>query len=483
MIAVRLLALAVFAALAEPVQQRPGQPGADLILRAVRSYRAEHGRTEVNAFVQIPMMLMEPTGDGPRGALSYRVAVKVLDSTGLKLFQQEWQNHAPADVRRPDAFAMDMVRFSVAPGRYRLEVTVQDSVSGRQSDNSVDVEGFYGTPPASDLLLSPQIRPIGTSDTVPRPAELRWGRMLVTAAARLDLTPLRSTAYYLIEAYAAKEESGTLTLRVVDSAGKEWIATVPSEVQVPGGGGVLKGQLDLSGLPAGAYSMIASLALAGGRVERAAGFTMAELDETLDKDVARREAARVTDAGYFGEMNAEQLDRAQEPLVLVAESGELRKYTKDLSVSAKRRFLTEFWQKRDPTPRTPVNETRQLFYQAIAIAEKNYGEKGRAAVPGWKTDRGRIFVRNGTPEEVLDRVQAEAQRSPPYQVWRYRSPKDRWYIFADRSNGAGVYQLVNTNDIREARLPNWRQILREEAVADAGRFLSIDFYDFNRGVN
>ncbi len=145
--------------------------------------------------------------------------------------------------------------------------------------------------------------------------------MLVTAAARLDLTPLRSTAYYLIEAYAAKEESGTLTLRVVDSAGKELIATAP-RVQVPGGGGVLKGQLDLSGLPAGAYSMVASLALAGGTVERTAAFTMAELDETLDKDVARREAARMTDAGYFDEMNAEQLDRAREPLVLVAESGE-----------------------------------------------------------------------------------------------------------------------------------------------------------------
>jgi GWxTD domain-containing protein len=208
---------------------------------------------------------------------------------------------------------------------------------------------------------------------------------------------------------------------------------------------------------------------------------MAELDETLDKDVARREAARVTDTGYFAEMNAEQLDQAREPLVLVAESGELRKYSKDLSPSAKRRFLTEFWQKRDPTPGTPVNETRQLFYEAVAIAEKNYGEKGRAAVPGWKTDRGRIFVRNGTPEETLDRVQAQAQRSPAYQVWRYRSPRDRWYIFADRANGAGVYQLVNSNDIKEPTLPNWRQILREEAVADIGRFLSIDFYDFSRG--
>ncbi len=279
-------------------------------------------------------------------------------------------------------------------------------MSGRQTDSGVDVEGFTGTPPASDLLLSPQIRPASSGDTVPRPAELRWGKMLVAAAARLDLTPLRSTAYYLLEAYAPKQESGTLKLRVADSTGKALVTTAPSEVQVPAGGGVLKGQLDLSGLPPGHYDMVASLELAGKTVERSAGFTMAALDETLEKDVARREAAKVTDDGYFEAMNEAQLETAKEPLLLIAQSGELSKWSKDLSLRAKRKFLTEFWQKRDPSAGTPVNETRVAFYDAVAFAEKNYGEKGRAAVPGWKTDRGRIYVRNGAPEETLDRVQA-----------------------------------------------------------------------------
>lgn len=478
MIAVRLTALVALAALAGP-PETPGQTDADLILRAVRSYRAEHGRTEVNAFVQIPLMLMEPTSDGTRGALSYRVLVTVTDSTGLKLFQQDWQNRARADLRRPDAFAVDMVRFSVAPGRYRLAVTVQDSVSGRQADTGVDLEGFAGAPAASDLLLSPQIRPANTEDSVPRPAELRWGRMLVTAAARLNLTPLRPMAYYLLEAYAPADQSGTLRLRVSDSTGKSMITTAESQVQVPAGGGVLKGQLDLSGLPPGEYSMIASLALAGKTVERSAGFTMATLDETLEKDVARREAAKITDEGYFESLNEAELAAAEDPLSLIAESGELSKWSKDLSLRAKRRFLAEFWKRRDPSPGTPVNEVRQRFYDAVAYAEKNYGERGRAAMPGWKTDRGRVYVRNGAPEEMLDRVQSG--RAPPYQVWRYRQGKDRWYIFADRASGIGNYQLVQSNDIKENGLPNWREVLREEAVADIGRFLGIDFFDSTAG--
>jgi GWxTD domain-containing protein len=303
--------------------------------------------------------------------------------------------------------------------------------------------------------------------------------MLVTAAARLALTPLRPTAYYLLEAYPAQEANGTLRMRVVDSTKKALITTAETPVAVPAGGGVLKGQLDLTGLPPGNYSIVAALSLGGNTVERSAGFSMAPLEETLEKDVVRREAAKSTDEGYFDAMSPEELETAKEPLVLIAESGELSKWSKDLSVRAKRRFLTDFWKRRDPTPDTPVNQARQVFYDGVAYADRTFGEKGRAAVPGWKTDRGRIYVKNGSPDEQLDRIQAG--RSVPYQVWRYRRGKDRYYVFADRSNGVGIYQLVHSNDVRENGVPNWREIVREEAVADIGRFLGIDFFDGTTG--
>ncbi len=191
--------------------------------------------------------------------------------------------------------------------------------------------------------------------------------------------------------------------------------------------------------------------------------------------MARREANKVTDAGYFEAMNEVELATAKEPLALIAESGELSKYSKELSLRAKRRFLTEFWQRRDPTPNTLINETRTLFYDAVAYANETYRERGRSAVPGWKTDRGRIYVRNGAPDEKLERTQAG--RSPPYEVWRFRRGKDRYYIFADRSNGVGIFELIHSNDVREAGQPNWREVVFEPAVQDIGRFLGIDFFE------
>jgi GWxTD domain-containing protein len=445
-------------------------------LRAVRSFRPEEGRTEVNAFVQVPYSMMGPTVEGEGGALSYQVTVRVTDSTGLTLLQNAWQNHAPAEVRSPDASAVDMVHFSIAPGRYRLEVAVVDSVSGRRAASAVDLEGFAAAPPASDLLLSPQIRPATATDTVPRPAELRWGKMLVTAAARLELTPLRPTAYYLLEAYSGKEEKGTLSLRVTDSTGKVLVRTPATPVTVPQGGGVLKGQVDLAGLPGGTYTMTAALSLSQS-VERSAMFTMANIGETLTRTVARREANKITDEGYFAAMAAAELDAAEEPLAVIARSGELRAYDKTLSANAKRRFLTDFWQRRDPTPGTPRNESRDAFYQAIVYANEHYREGGRTR-PGWKSDRGRIFLKNGPPDETLQREQQAL--APPYEVWRYRTGKDRWYCFVDRSRGVGLFQLIHSNDVNESGLPNWREILTPEALQDVGRFLGIDFFDRSR---
>jgi GWxTD domain-containing protein len=329
---------------------------------------------------------------------------------------------------------------------------------------------------ASDLLLAPGIRVAPATDTVPQPGEFRSGQYLVTAAARVRLTPLQTKVYYLLEAYADSDQSGTLSVSIRDSS-KTVVHTPDLKVQVGAGGGVLKGQLDLAGLPEGAYTMVANLKLGSREITRSAQFNMAGLEETVARAAERREAARVTDPGYFDAMTGPQLDSAQAPLGYIAESRELSAWSRGMSVSAKRRFLTEFWTRRDPTPGTARNERREGFYEAIAFADRTYKEGGRKAVPGWRSDRGRIYAKYGTPDDVLRRQQ-EGQ-APPYEVWRYMSGKGAYYIFVDRS-GFGAYQLVYTNDVTETSVPNWGDLLGRRAVADAGQFVGVDLLSAGR---
>ncbi len=463
------LALAAAAGLLDPPASA-AQRQMDLTMRAVRFYRAEMDRTRVKGLVQIPLALLAPA-DGSGGKLSYSVGVRVADSTGLTLYQQSWKSHARAIVDAPDAYTVEIVDFAVAPGKYRLDVTVEDSVSGHKQGSSAEVLALSDSSVASDLLIAPDIRAASASDTIPRPGEFRTGNSLVTAAARVMLTPLRSKLFYLMEAYGQDGQAGSMSVVLRDSAGGVTTRTPEVPVTVAAGGSVLKGQLDLAGLPPGDYSMQASLKLGDRTVERTAALTMAGLGATLARDTARRAVNRQTDEGYFADMSVEDLNRAEAPLDYLARPGELQVWNNNLSPEAKKRFLTNFWRKRDKNPATVRNESREQFYAAIDFANRAYREGGRNPVSGWRSDRGRIYIRSGPPDQVLRRQQEG--RAPPYEVWSYASGKGYYYIFADRS-GFGAYTLINSNDLQESGVPGWGEILGGPAMADAGRFLGID---------
>ncbi len=470
------IALLAAVTVAAPMATTVSQSDSGLVLRAVRFYRPDQNRTRVKGLVQIPFSMIQPAG-GAASHLNYTVSVRVVDSTGLTLYQQSWRNRARTAGAGNDEYTVEIVDFAVAPGKYRLEVGVEDSVSGRKVSGGIDVQALTESDGASDLLVAPEMRLAAADDTVPRPGEFRTGNNLVTAAAQVQLTPLRAKAFYLLEAYSDSSQAGTMSVAIRSPTGKTSIKTPEVPVTVNAGGSVLQGQLDLAGLPEGDYSMVASLKLGGRSIERSAPLSMAGLRETLARDSAERQADRVTDVGYFAAMSTDELDLAKAPLLYIAESGELSPWQDELSAEAKRRFLVNFWQKRDPTPGTPKNERREAFYDAIAYANREYKEGGRKSVAGWRSDRGRIFARYGAPDDVLRR-QNEGQ-APPYEVWRYTTGKGSYYIFADRT-GFGAFQLIYSNDIREPGIPSWSNVIGSRAVDDAGEFLGIDLFSVAR---
>ena len=88
---------------------------------------------------------------------------------------------------------------------------------------------------------------------------------------------------------------------------------------------------------------------------------------------------------------------------------------KNLSTDDEREeFIEQFWLKRDPTPGTLENECKEEHYRRIAYTNDRFS----SSLPGWKTDRGRIYITFGPPDEVESHP-AGNQGSPPYEIWRY----------------------------------------------------------------
>lgn len=90
-------------------------------------------------------------------------------------------------------------------------------------------------------------------------------------------------------------------------------------------------------------------------------------------------------------------------------------------------FIESFWIRRDPTPDSMENEFKEEHYRRIAYANERYA----SGIPGWRTDRGRIYIAYGPPDEIEAHPSGGMYQRPydegggftstyPFEIWRYR---------------------------------------------------------------
>jgi GWxTD domain-containing protein len=123
-------------------------------------------------------------------------------------------------------------------------------------------------------------------------------------------------------------------------------------------------------------------------------------------------------------------------------------------------FIENFWRRRDPNPDTEENEFREEYYERIAYANEHY----TSGIPGWKTDRGRIYITWGKPDEVethpsggaYDRPSYEGGGSTttyPFETWFYRhldGVGDGIEIEFVDPTGTGEYRIARDANEKDA---------------------------------
>src|ERR1039457_3149079 len=93
----------------------------------------------------------------------------------------------------------------------------------------------------------------------------------------------------------------------------------------------------------------------------------------------------------------------------------------------RQQFIEQFWLRRDPTPDSVENEFKEEHYRRIAYANEHYA----SGIPGWKTDRGRIYITYGPADEIDSHPSGGTYERPPeegggetstfpFEQWRYR---------------------------------------------------------------
>jgi len=122
-------------------------------------------------------------------------------------------------------------------------------------------------------------------------------------------------------------------------------------------------------------------------------------------------------------------------------------------------FIKTFWDNRDPNPDTEANEYREEYYERIAYANEHFS----SGIPGWKTDRGRIYIRWGKPDEIESHPAGGSYNEPgnvngaittyPFEIWFYRNldgPGSGVEIEFVDPTGTGEYRIARDKDEKNA---------------------------------
>jgi GWxTD domain-containing protein len=155
-------------------------------------------------------------------------------------------------------------------------------------------------------------------------------------------------------------------------------------------------------------------------------------------------------------------DWIEKDVSYIITDAEKRAFKKLQTDDERERFIEDFWRRRDPDPDTEENEYREEYYERIAYTNEHF----TSGKPGWMTDRGRIYITFGKPDEVETHPTGGSYERPsyqgggntstyPFEIWFYRHLDNVGngieIEFVDPT-GSGEYRIARSPDEKDALL-------------------------------
>ena len=148
--------------------------------------------------------------------------------------------------------------------------------------------------------------------------------------------------------------------------------------------------------------------------------------ETIAKPKSEKDKKR-DEARLKKELESPYKKWLNEEVIYIISDEERKAFGRLNTDEERENFIEQFWLRRDPTPDTEENEYREEHYRRIAYANETFA----SGIPGWKTDRGMIYIKYGPPDEREEHPSGGFYERPieegggetstfPFEKWRYR---------------------------------------------------------------
>ncbi len=445
---------AVSAVLAQP---RPMQLEVDLA-----RFRGDDSSLYIEVYYSFNerSLYYEKSENGYDGALDLRINVKESgkpEPVEEKLYRV---NHTLPDTAGRQAQSLvGVAGLFVKPGNYLIEVIGSDASHPGHSDSvtyTLNIETIPDEHVAiSDIQFANSIQQIpessdnvfykNTLEVIPNPSRIFGiGHPIM---------------FFYVEVYNLLQQlpAGNYDVKTVvyDAVGNQYFERSRTKQKVHSSS-VEVGTINTSQYQSGSYTLAVSV------IDSAAD-VMANSSRRFfvynpQHDDAETSQSMITSgvlASEFALMEEEEIDKEFDQMRYITSPQDRQLYAQMQDLGQKRQFIYEYWRARNPDPLSPGNRVRSEYMERVRLANQQYGFGFRE---GWRSDRGRIFILYGPPDE-FERYPSRSE-SKPYEVWHYHSIQGGVvFVFIDRT-GFQDYQLVHSTHRNELRDDNWREYLQ-----------------------
>ncbi|GAB4371504.1 MAG: hypothetical protein Kow0042_14270 [Calditrichia bacterium] len=349
--------------------------------------------------------------------------------------------------------------FEIPPGDYRSNIVVRDLNSLRSGEYTLT---FHTTRFDSANLQMSEIQLANRISRAGEENEFYKNTFQVIPNPEGRFHVKQPVLFYYAELYHLQfdpENPGEYRIKcfILNSEG-DTVKNYPiGSYKKPGDTAVLVGGHNIITLPGGDYRLILQAEDRQNRqmATRVKEFSVIKpVQPLVAKEESGADLTPAEEAAYYATLDESRLDTEFQWVTYIATKQEKEVYP-SLKVEGKRQFLIEFWKKRDDSPRTPLNEFKQNYLQRVQYANQNFGTMRKQ---GWETDRGRILLTYGAPDEIERHTMVIDKK--PYEIWYHHNLEGGViFIFADLY-GLGDFELIHSTFSRELSQPHWERLIQ-----------------------
>jgi len=336
---------------------------------------------------------------------------------------------------------LTITKFSLRPGNYRLLSKIIDNSSENEGSKEIeiDLDSFSDNVLSiSDIELATAIVKDSTSDF----ADKSYYRVIPNPTGVYG--PRNPMLYFYAETYNLDKEidsTYTIEYRILKNDRTEF-RTYPARTRRKPWASTEVGGLNVIALPTGTYFLELKLRDS----ENRSLFTRNKKFHVLkdNKDLASKredtEAGKLLKA--YQTISSNEIDEEFQSASYLAHKDEIAVF-KSLQLEAKRRFMADFWAKRP--------WVREIHLERLAFANTNFTRYRK----GWKTDRGRVTLKYGEPDNINRNFALGGNRA--YETWEYYDQEGGViFVFVDKDR-FDDFELVHSNARTELSDPDWRR--------------------------